>query len=290
MQLVACRACRTQYDVGGDPETRVRCACGEWIEVRPVEPVDAEVRRCGSCGGSVARAADACPWCGAAFLRDARFLSLVCPECYARNDEKGRYCTGCGIAFRPQPLPRVEKGLSCPVCRVDMSVRPVGGLLVQECPKCNGLWAPGESLNTLLDRALTALRDGRREDADPEYRRPPFQARVVYRRCPECNDPMQRKNFAGKSGVIVDWCGRHGTWLDADELEATAAYLAANAEAPAPGGWRLPSGEDRVRAIYTAEKLMAEERVKGQRRRRIFTVETPNPGRSLVDFLDDLLN
>ena len=27
---------------------------------------------------------------------------------------------------------------------------------------------------------------------------------------------MQRKNFAGHSGVVVDWCGSHGTWLDSD--------------------------------------------------------------------------
>ena len=37
---------------------------------------------------------------------------------------------------------------------------------------------------------------------------------------------MQRKNYGKRSGVIVDWCGTHGTWLDADELEQIAAFIA----------------------------------------------------------------
>jgi hypothetical protein len=38
---------------------------------------------------------------------------------------------------------------------------------------------------------------------------------------------MVRKNFGHTSGVIVDWCGAHGTWFDADELERVAAFVAA---------------------------------------------------------------
>ena len=36
---------------------------------------------------------------------------------------------------------------------------------------------------------------------------------------------MHRKNYGHASGVIVDWCGPHGTWLDADELERIAAFI-----------------------------------------------------------------
>lgn len=37
---------------------------------------------------------------------------------------------------------------------------------------------------------------------------------------------MNRKNYGGRSGIIIDWCGPHGTWLDADELEEIATYIA----------------------------------------------------------------
>ena len=36
---------------------------------------------------------------------------------------------------------------------------------------------------------------------------------------------MQRKNFRKSSGVILDVCGAHGTWLDADELEQIAGFI-----------------------------------------------------------------
>ena len=36
---------------------------------------------------------------------------------------------------------------------------------------------------------------------------------------------MQRRNFRKASGVIIDRCSAHGTWLDADELEQIAGFI-----------------------------------------------------------------
>ena len=36
---------------------------------------------------------------------------------------------------------------------------------------------------------------------------------------------MRRRNFRKTSGVIIDCCNSHGTWLDADELERIAGFL-----------------------------------------------------------------
>lgn len=49
--------------------------------------------------------------------------------------------------------------------------------------------------------------------------------KIVYLKCPACEGPMVRKNFAKVSGVIVDECLRHGTWYDAGELPAILAFL-----------------------------------------------------------------
>lgn len=39
---------------------------------------------------------------------------------------------------------------------------------------------------------------------------------------------MARRNLArGKSGVVVDLCGRHGIWFDADELAQLIAWTRA---------------------------------------------------------------
>jgi Zn-finger nucleic acid-binding protein len=124
-------------------------------------------------------------------------------------------------------LSTAEQALACPACRVAMANQTIGGVVVGECPQCNGLWVPGESFNDLIERARTAAA-ARPPDAatglgvvnpKPRRRHPSRHATgVVYRRCPVCKSPMHRKNFGQASGVIVDWCGPHGTWLDADEL------------------------------------------------------------------------
>ena len=72
-----------------------------------------------------------------------------------------------------------------------------------------------------------------------------FDGTVVYRRCPECRQHMVRKNFGRTSGVVVDWCGGHGTWFDADELERVAAFVAAGGLAVE----RVPSHADEVRIV-----------------------------------------
>ncbi len=38
---------------------------------------------------------------------------------------------------------------------------------------------------------------------------------------------MNRRNFAGCSGIIVDACKDHGTWFDREELRQTVEFIRA---------------------------------------------------------------
>jgi hypothetical protein len=74
---------------------------------------------------------------------------------------------------------------------------------------------------------------------------------------------MHRKNFARTSGIIVDWCGKHGTWLDADELEHIADFVHHGGLTEPEGGarpWSLPANE----AIVEATLPLGLERARGQ--------------------------
>jgi len=87
---------------------------------------------------------------------------------------------------------------------------------------------------------------------------------------------MQRKNFAGHSGVVVDWCGSHGTWLDTHEMEDIAAFvleggLQSTPAAPRDGDWSLPADPAKAAAVLAAEQLLAEERARS--RARAFPLE-----------------
>ena len=79
---------------------------------------------------------------------------------------------------------------------------------------------------------------------------------------------MQRRNFGRRSGVIVDWCGEHGTWLDANEMEDVASFvMRGGLERPQAVGevaaYGLPVDPKRVAAMAAAERILAEERARG---------------------------
>ena len=63
-------------------------------------------------------------------------------------------------------------------------------------------------------------------DAASKLPRPP-ETRTSYIPCPECAGLMNRKNFGGTSGVVVDVCKKHGTWFDLGELPRVLAFVAA---------------------------------------------------------------
>ncbi len=69
----------------------------------------------------------------------------------------------------------------------------------------------------------------------------------MYRRCPECGVSMQRKNFAGVSGTLVDVCGQHGTYFDHDELPHVLAFVKS-------GGLALAERVDRRERARNAKR------------------------------------
>jgi len=276
MRLVVCEQCHTQYDVAAFDGDTISCACGATVKNQGLTGRDAGIHRCGSCGAGLGEDPTRCGYCGSAVNTDTTKLSLVCPECYGRNEEASAYCTGCGIKFEPQEIPGSQNTLDCPTCDRIMTWRSIGGISVQECPGCNGLWVPGESFDKLLDRVVKNRHElpsaGLGEAAVETRVSSRYTRKVVYRKCPACGVGMRRKNFARKSGVIVDWCGQHGTWLDADELEEIADYIMAGgleqAAGAETGAWRR-ADPDRLKALYESEKLMAAERVKEDRKRHL---------------------
>lgn len=299
MKLVACPSCHAQYDVSDLAAESLDCRCGARVENRPQKGVDARVSRCGACGALARPEAEDCDYCGSALFHDDHELSLICPECFARNAEEGHFCTGCGVRFAPEAPPEEGGGepLPCPACEARMPPHRVGGVPVHECPRCRGLWAPGESFDLLVRRAIQAYESqgegARLPGSGPRVQGGnPLSQGVAYRKCPQCQGLMQRRNFQRRSGVIVDWCRSHGTWLDADELEAIAGYIASGGKmtrgkgpaAAATAGAGSAEGDDPdERAAKAAMARMRAQQWTG--------TDEPDrsPLRSIVHFLDTLL-
>lgn len=152
-----------------------------------------------------------CSSCGAPLPAN----SLICAFCQTRNslDLQG---LGASLAQR------TGRPRDCPSCNAPLTLFNVGlaqTFLIEQCPRCFGLFFDPNELQALLDdavrgayevdhRLLTALSNDSVKTED----------RVKYKPCPECRTLMNRVNFGERSGVIVDRCRDHGIWLDAGEL------------------------------------------------------------------------
>lgn len=115
-----------------------------------------------------------------------------------------------------------QTSLTCPRCQGTLAPGALGSssVMVSSCAECQGLW---------LDEATLA----RIRAAPQEFARllapsdPPPEAwdRIRYLPCPTCAELMNRRNFGGRSGIIVDCCQAHGTWFDRDELRRVVEHI-----------------------------------------------------------------
>ncbi len=124
------------------------------------------------------------------------------------------------VAALPRPAPVIDAlGRPCPRCGGSLATSMEAGWF--ECHDCGGAFLEPCALEAFIAAAheVPISPEARAARAKPE-------GFVVYLRCPVCEETMNRHNFAGASGVIVDRCTPHGTWFDRGELASARAYLA----------------------------------------------------------------
>lgn len=230
--LVACPECRRQYEAGKlRPGGRFRCGCGKVLRVKAPKGRDAAVVRCSGCGAPREEGAAACAHCGGDFTLHERDLDTVCPHCLTRVSDKARYCHCCGKALVAKSVAGERSRLQCPSCpgRPHLHSRRLGkeDFAVLECQLCAGLWIESRVFQELTQKAEekqeidAALLTPRRDGAEP----PKSRVKWSYRKCPVCGKMMQRRNYARRSGVIIDVCRSDGIWFDADELQRILAWI-----------------------------------------------------------------
>jgi len=222
----ACPACGRQYDVSHlDAGSRVRCACGVLFDVEFRTPRSPRALKCSNCGGLLVRDAQACGYCGAEITLEERRLSAVCPGCFARMAADAKYCMECGIAIEAQALMALPEDAQCPRCEGSMRARAVGSANVSECARCGGLWLTEEDFRRVCEHSDEQELASRALTLSEPSRRAASEVKVRYLPCVVCKDLMVRRNYSGRSGIIIDVCRNHGVWLDHAELEGILAFI-----------------------------------------------------------------
>jgi Zn-finger nucleic acid-binding protein len=167
---------------------------------------------CPNCGAAVDPALRRCPYCR------ARLATVSCPSCFALTFEGSAFCASCGAAAA-----RSDSGAAaatCPDCKVAMRQLHIGGTAILECGKCDAVWVDGETFE-----ALCADREAQAAVLHQYGGRLPSPGRFKYRPCVRCGKMMNRVNFARISGVVVDVCKGHGTFLDPGELHGIVEFI-----------------------------------------------------------------
>ncbi len=260
-RLAACSDCGRQFDVSDSPDLgnpapgeTFPCSCGSRVTVPGGRPHDAAMAACSACGAPREGQAPACTYCGSSFTLRELDLDAICPSCFARVSRRGRFCHHCAVPLTATRGSGGESDHRCPVCpaegeageeraRRPLASRRLGrstAVPVFECGTCAGLWLDREVFSLLVEqvRSRRAALDGTGAlDLGTGGNGPGRSGGVgssmvresengwSYRPCAVCGKLMNRRQYAAKSGVILDACKDHGLWFDADELHLVLEWV-----------------------------------------------------------------
>ncbi|MDT4896212.1 MAG: hypothetical protein QOH25_1289 [Acidobacteriota bacterium] len=182
--------------------------------------MNAETLNCPTCGAAASTDAARCQFC------DARLATIACPRCFAMMFVGSLHCSHCGAKAERAESTSENLSALCPRCRVGLESIAVGEANLRECARCGGLWVDVESFEQIIrEREQQTVALGAASLVSKQSGGGGEPNKVRYVPCPQCNQLMNRVNFARCSGVIVDVCKGHGTWFDRDELRQIVEFI-----------------------------------------------------------------
>jgi Zn-finger nucleic acid-binding protein len=209
-------------------------------------PIKTGVYNCPNCGAAATPESVRCAYCHSALA------TLICSSCFGAIFIGMKHCPWCGSeATAAKTVEHVE--LKCPRCDAGFLLARVGQNELNECPACGGLWLDNTTLQRICSdqeeqeavMGFTPRQVGEVSTASRQKR--------TYIPCPECGKLMNRRQLAGCSGVIVDWCKAHGTWLDRDELRQVVQFILA-------GGLKKSREREKIQLEEERRNLREEKR------------------------------
>lgn len=151
-----------------------------------------------------------------------------CASCSAPLPANTQYCRYCGVrndvdlhGKHDYRVVGTDSGRVCPECRQALQTVALngGGLHIERCESCFGLFFDPGEIETLLDSAVSPVFSVNLELlTNINQDRYAKDRSVKYHECPVCQTLMNRVVFGHRSGVVIDQCKNHGVWLDGGEI------------------------------------------------------------------------
>ena len=156
---------------------------------------------------------------------------MHCQDCRRPMHPNRQTCMYCG--GQPKEDGPNFRAPRCLSCKGVMKAHPDHEKAVLQCIRCKSLWFGQGLLESLLEAVevtVTTTEGPIERPVDPPKQKP---QPVEYRRCPSCDMPMKRENYKRISGIIIDTCLKHGTYLDSGEFDALKDFIQSGGQAAA---------------------------------------------------------
>jgi len=209
--------------------------------------MDSQTRtlKCPNCAGEAQPDSVRCEWCGSSLA------TVSCPSCFGAMFVGMKHCPWCGAEAARQEVP--SRSGPCPRCGVTMIVVKVGRTNLSECRQCGGLWVDNSSFQQICeDQEKQEAALGVALPSEGHANTKVSAVARMYVPCPVCSRLMNRINFAGCSGVVIDWCKEHGSWFDHSELRQVVTFIQA-------GGLKKSREREKVRLEEESRRLRQKE-------------------------------
>jgi Zn-finger nucleic acid-binding protein len=202
------------------------------------------IYNCPNCGAGARLDAVRCAYC------NSSLATRICPSCFGAVAVGMSHCPSCGARAAAADEPE-HAGGACPRCSADLMLLEAGPRKMEECPKCGGLWIDPATLQQICDdhEQQEAVMNILLVPPVPNAGGPKLPGRI-YLPCPKCKKLMNRRNFGGCSGILVDWCKDHGIWFDREELKKAVQFIR---------GGGLRKSREKEKALLEEEKLHLQE-------------------------------
>jgi Zn-finger nucleic acid-binding protein len=104
---------------------------------------------------------------------------------------------------------KAETAMKCPNCDAELVQSKRDGVVMDICPKCQGIWLTPQELTELEDKVF--------DFGDDEKGSLMLGSDPTTLNCPECGKPMRSFQYR-LYDLVMDFCeDGHGFWLTADE-------------------------------------------------------------------------